>query len=95
MLITGGFSIKEKNTIAAIRKEFTAINSPAKEYKVVEAEVEGLSTEGGNIKKYYDSTILRKAILTLHGEVKVVSTIEAASILMITARERDPGRSGG
>ncbi|MBO9632994.1 MAG: hypothetical protein J7578_07720 [Chitinophagaceae bacterium] len=58
----------EENTIATIRKEFTAINNPAKKYKVVEAEVEGLSTEGGSIKKYYDSTVLRKAILTLYGE---------------------------
>lgn len=54
--------------IANIRKEFTAINAAAKKYKIDSAEVEGLSTEGGNIKKYYDGSVLRKALLTLYAE---------------------------
>ena len=59
---------KEESIILDIRKEFTAINAAEKKYKVLASEVEGLSTEGGDIKKYYDSTELKKAILTLYGE---------------------------
>jgi hypothetical protein len=61
-------SSKTETIISNIRKEFTTINAKQSSYQMKESEVEGLSTEGGKIKKYYDSTVLKKAILTLYGE---------------------------
>lgn len=54
--------------IQSIRKEFTSINDTTKKYRIDSVEVEGLSTEGGSLKKYYEGNVLRKAVLLLYGE---------------------------
>lgn len=51
-----------------IKMECEKINRESKIFKVTEEDVEGLSSEGGLLKKLMDSKTLRKAELTLFGE---------------------------
>lgn len=55
--------------ILKIRKEYTAINADPKKYRITLKDIWGLSTEGGELKNYYDGYELKKAALTLFGEM--------------------------
>jgi hypothetical protein len=55
--------------ILKIRKEYSGINADSKKYRVVLKEAMGLSTEGGELKSYYDGDELKKSVLTLFGEM--------------------------
>ena len=54
--------------IEKIRMECERINKSIPKFKVVEEPVTGQSTEGGELKKFFDGTTIRKATLTLYGE---------------------------
>jgi hypothetical protein len=54
--------------IIIIRKEYNRINADISKFRVVEGDLEGQSTEGGEIKKYYEDKSLRKAQLIFFGE---------------------------
>ena len=55
--------------VKRIRAEFQRINSPATKYKVVTEDIEGESTEGAELKKYYTGSALRKATVVYYGEM--------------------------
>ena len=55
--------------ILKIRKEFAGINAESKKYRLVLKDIRGLSTEGGELKSYYDGDELKKSVLTLFGEM--------------------------
>ena len=54
--------------ISKIRKEYNKINSDSSKLRIVKEDRSGQSTEGGELKKFYDGDNLRKAILVLYGE---------------------------
>jgi hypothetical protein len=54
--------------VKEIKAEYERIVKDSAKYKVVEKDIFGESAEGGTLKKYYDDTVLRKAILILYGE---------------------------
>jgi hypothetical protein len=55
--------------ILKIRKEFVNINADSKKYRISLKDIMGLSTEGGELKNYYDGDELKKSVLTLFGEM--------------------------
>jgi hypothetical protein len=63
-----------ESTIKKIRAEYNEINKNAT-LKYKQENLEGQSAGGGVIKKYYDKTILRKAVIIFYGETGK-STIE-------------------
>jgi hypothetical protein len=68
---TAGPSAKDSTEliILKIRKEFVSINVDSKKYHIVLKDIYGLSTEGGELKSYYDGNVLKKSVLTLFGEM--------------------------
>jgi hypothetical protein len=54
--------------IEQIKMEQEKIDKAISKFTVVEEDVDDESTEGGSLKKYYDGTVLRKAVLELFGE---------------------------
>jgi len=58
----------QDDLINQIKIECTQINSGSKSYKVIEEDVNGLTSEGGFLKKFYDGTVMKKAELTFFGE---------------------------
>jgi hypothetical protein len=68
---TAGPSAKDSTEliIMKIRKEFAVINADSKKYHLVLKDIFGLSTEGGELKSYYDGDELKKSVLTLFGEM--------------------------
>lgn len=55
--------------ILKIRKEYVSINTDSKKYHIVLKDIFGLSTEGGELKSYYDGNELKKSVLTLYEEM--------------------------
>jgi hypothetical protein len=55
--------------VKEIRNEYHRINSNSSNLKIVSHDIEGQSTEGGELKKFYEGNILKKAILTFYGEM--------------------------
>ena len=68
---TAGPSAKDstESIIQKIRKEYAGINADSKKYQIVLKDIYGLSTEGGEVKSYYDGNELKKSVLTLYGEM--------------------------
>src|SRR5689334_17275643 len=68
---TAGPSAKDSTEmiILKIRKEYAGINADSKKYQVILKVIYGLSTEGGEVKSYYDGNELKKSVLTLYGEM--------------------------
>ena len=68
---TAGPSSKDSTEliILKIRKEYAAINTDSKKYRIALKDIFGLSTEGGELKSYYDGNVLKKSVLTLFGEM--------------------------
>jgi hypothetical protein len=68
----GGVAVARPETmeevLLKIRKEYARINADSGRMRVVKENLEGPSTEGGKITKYYDGDTLRKAILVFYGE---------------------------
>jgi len=56
------------NLINQIKMECEKVNREAKTLKVIEEDIEGLSSEGGLLKKFYDGKVMKKAELTFFGE---------------------------
>ena len=54
--------------IIIIRKECNKINSDTSKFHVVNEDLDDQSTEGGEIKKYYENKSLRKAQVIFYGE---------------------------
>jgi hypothetical protein len=54
--------------IVLIRKEYNMIHANEPKFKVVTEDMDDRSTEGGEIKKYYQGKSLRKARLIFYGE---------------------------
>lgn len=55
--------------ILKIRKEYVSINADYKKYRISLKDIMGLSTEGGELKNYYDGDELKKSVLNLFGEM--------------------------
>lgn len=55
--------------ILKIRKEYVSINADSKKYRISLKDIRGLSTEGGELKNYYDGDELKKSVLSLFGEM--------------------------
>lgn len=68
---TAGPSAKDSTEliILKIRKEYAGINADSKKYHIVLKDIYGLSTEGGEVKSYYNGNELKKSVLTLYGEM--------------------------
>ncbi|MES2775013.1 MAG: hypothetical protein V4722_12555 [Bacteroidota bacterium] len=54
--------------ITFIRSGYQKINTAGKQLRVKETDIEGESTEGGTMKKYYLKDSLRKVVATYYGE---------------------------
>jgi hypothetical protein len=54
--------------IQLIRNEVGSINAGSSKFRIVTADIEGRSAEGGESKKFYDGKVLRKAVITYYGE---------------------------
>ncbi|MDF2188375.1 hypothetical protein [Paraflavitalea sp. CAU 1676] len=68
--VANGITTDSINKILTnIRKNYTNINSKLTGLKIVKDEIEGESTEGGSIEKFYDGDSLRKAIVIYYGEL--------------------------
>jgi len=55
--------------ILKIRKAYVSINADSKKYRISLKDIMGLSTEGGELKNYYDGDERKKSVLTLFGEM--------------------------
>lgn len=66
--ITTGVVNKEADPIAQIREEVGYIVAHAEGFTVKEQELMGESTEGGEIKGFYENNHLRKILVVLYGE---------------------------
>ena len=67
-------SVDTEQLVAAIKKEYSKINSKAAVYLKVEKNVFGQSAEGGVIIAYYDHKDLKKANTSFYGETGKVLT---------------------
>ena len=58
------------SVIRTIRGEYAAINAAiqAKKLQVTTKDLEGLSTEGGEMRKYFEGKELRKTVIEVFGE---------------------------
>lgn len=64
----------ENEVINDIRSKFKIINNNCNSYEKVDKDLMGHSTEGGNIKAFYDKTDLKKIIAYYYGETgKVIN----------------------
>lgn len=63
-----GNSDSTEVAIVLIRKEYNKIKADEPNFKVVTEDMDDRSTEGGEIKKYYQGKSLRKARLIFYGE---------------------------
>ena len=54
--------------IIIIRKEFNRINGDISKFRVIKEDLDDQSTEGGELKKFYEGESLRKAQLIFYGE---------------------------
>lgn len=59
----------EEEIIADIREKFEAINQNSASYQAKTMELTGESTEGGELKAYYQNEALQKAVATYYGEM--------------------------
>lgn len=57
------------NLVSQIKMECEKIHRESKILKVIEEDIEGLSSEGGVLKKFMDNKTIRLAELTLFGEI--------------------------
>lgn len=55
--------------IQRIRKEYASINADSAKYRVSSKNVFDMSTEGGEIKNYFEGEILRKSVVMFFGEI--------------------------
>lgn len=67
-IVAKGLDDSIEYRIAMINKEYSNINKDSAKYKITEEDILGHSTEGGELIKYFEGQILRKAVLTLYGE---------------------------
>lgn len=78
--------------ILKIRKEYAGINADSKKYHLVLKDIMGLSTEGGELKSYYDGNELKKSVLTLFGEMgKTIKEYYFADKQVFFCYERNAG----
>ncbi|HEX6848668.1 MAG TPA: hypothetical protein VF144_16900 [Chitinophagaceae bacterium] len=56
------------NLINQIKMDCEKVNKDAKTFKIIEEDIEGQSSEGGILKRYYKDKDLKKAEFTLFGE---------------------------
>jgi len=54
--------------ISDIRSEFAIINANVSSYKIIEKELIDFSTEGGNVKGYYENGVMRLMVAEVYGE---------------------------
>jgi hypothetical protein len=54
--------------VARIRKQFAKLTVDSSKWRMVREDLEGRSTEGGEIKKFYRGDTLTKAVITFYGE---------------------------
>ncbi len=59
----------EEEIIADIRKKFEAINQNSAAYQIKSMDLSGESTEGGELKSYYQNEALQKAVVNYYGEM--------------------------
>ena len=65
-LPAGSDSIEAQITV--IRREYNKINADISKFRVVKEELEGQSTGGGQLTKYFEGKLLLKAKLRFYGE---------------------------
>ncbi len=64
---------EENDLVQEIRKEFNNINTNDSKYQIKTKDLDGYSTDGGELKAYYEQNDLKKIIVLYYGETGKVA----------------------